>query len=63
MIEQGCFGLKSVLSTLDPLLQSMKESENLYKVILDIARFNLLTHNTSPCLFLFVQSTLNLLAY
>ena len=37
MIEQGCFGLKSVLSTLDPLLQSMKEGESLYKTILDIA--------------------------
>lgn len=37
MIEQGCFELKSVLSTLDPLLQSMKESESLYKTILDIA--------------------------
>jgi hypothetical protein len=37
MIEQGAFELKTVLSTLDPSLQSMKEAESLYRNILDIA--------------------------
>jgi hypothetical protein len=37
MIEQGAFDLKAVLSTLDSTLQSMKDSETLYRSILDIA--------------------------
>lgn len=37
MIEQGAFELKSVLSSLDDSLQSMKEGESLYRTVLDIA--------------------------